>query len=126
MLYLNKSGGRVPSLMGITKRILSYALEFGIEISAEYITSEDNKLADTQSRVFLNPHIELRLKPSVFRAIDRLFGPHQVDCFAAMENHQLKHYVSWNPDPYSMYPDLFSRKFPKGNPDSEGKLKTRE
>jgi hypothetical protein len=34
-----------------------------------------------------------------------------LDCFAAMENHQLKHYVSWNPDPYSMYPDLFSRIF---------------
>ena len=105
----------MPSLMRITKRILSYALEFNILISAEYITSEDNKLADTQSRVFLNPHIELRLKPSVFRRINEFFGPHEVDCFAAMENHQLQRYVSWNPDPYSMYPNLFSRKFPRGN-----------
>jgi hypothetical protein len=39
MLHLNKAGGRVPSLMAITKKILTYALEFGISLSAEYITS---------------------------------------------------------------------------------------
>jgi hypothetical protein len=114
MLYLNKAGGRVPSLMAITKKILKYALSFGITLSAEYIKSKENVLADSQSREFLQPHIEYRLIPSLFKKIDLVFGPHQVDGFAAMENHQLKQYVSWRPDPYSMYPDLFSRKFPRG------------
>jgi hypothetical protein len=114
MLYLNKAGGRVPALMAITKKILLYALSFEITLSAEYITSKDNELADTQSREFLHPHIEYRLKPFLFKKINKVFGPHEVDGFAAMENHQLQHYVSWRPDPYSMYPDLFSRKFPQG------------
>jgi hypothetical protein len=114
MLYLNKAGGRVPSLMDITKKILTYALDFNISLSAEYITSKDNELADSQSRDFQNPHIEVRVKPFLFKKINKLFGPHDVDAFAAMENHHLKQYVSWRPDPYSMYPDLFSRTFPRG------------
>jgi hypothetical protein len=113
-LYLNKAGGRVPSLMAITKKILVYALSFGISLSAEYITSKENVLADDQSRIFLKPHIEFRLKRSIFNKIDKFFGPHEVDCFAAMENQQLSSYVSWRPDPFSMYPDLFSRKLPRG------------
>jgi hypothetical protein len=114
MLYLNKSGGRVPSLMAITKKILKYALSFNITISAEYITSEDNKLADAQSREFVNPQNELRIQRQIFQKIDSFFGPHEVDAFAAVENHQLPLYVSWRPDPYSMYPDLFSRTCPRG------------
>lgn len=116
MLYLNKAGGRVPSLMAITKKILTYALRFNITISGlvHYITSAENKLADFQSREFANPHIEFRLQPRIFSKIDRLFGPHEVDTFAAVENHQLPLYVSWRPDPFSMYPDIFSRKLPRG------------
>ena len=115
MLYINKTGGRVPSLMAITKRILKYALEFKITLTAEFIGTKANWRADDLSRKFEHPQYELRLKKDIFASVDQFFGPHQVDTFAAVENHQLPLYISWRPDPFSMYADLFSRKLPQGS-----------
>jgi hypothetical protein len=84
MLYLNKAGGRVKTLTKITKMIFKTALDRQITISASYINTHDNKIADEASRVFHNPEIELMVNPAWFLEINRQFGPFTLDCFAAM------------------------------------------
>jgi hypothetical protein len=54
------------------------------------------------------------LDPLIFTKLDRVWGPHQVDCFAAMNNSQLRHYVSWLPDPFALHADLLSEEAPEG------------
>lgn len=54
------------------------------------------------------------LDPKTFTKLDRVWGPHQVDCFAAMNNSQLKNYVSWLPDPFALHADFFSEEAPEG------------
>jgi hypothetical protein len=114
LIYINKMGGRVPSLVAVTTLIHDFALEHQIHLRAEYISTLDNKIADRLSRKFDNPQIEFMLNPSIFTKLDLIWGPHQVDCFASMNNCQLQHYVSWLPDPFSLYPDFMSKEAPEG------------
>ena len=44
----------------------------------------------------------------VFRDIDRLTGPLQVDLFALQLTYQLPNYMSWRPDPTAMATDAFT------------------
>jgi hypothetical protein len=115
MLYINKAGGKTKSLVKVTKMIYEFALRHNLQLSAEYISTHDNKIADEASRVFLNPDAEVMIEPACFQQIQDNLGPLDVDLFAAMENSQLPRYVSWRPDPSSMYGDAFSRRAPKGN-----------
>ena len=48
--YLNKMGGRVPTLSRIAERIHAFALKHRLVLSAEWIPSEAN-LADKESRI---------------------------------------------------------------------------
>jgi hypothetical protein len=114
MLYINRLGGRVESLREVTSRIWSFAHARGVTVSAEYINTLDNKLADRQSRVFENPNVELTLRQDLFQAVQRAFGPLDYDCFAAMENHQLQSYIALRPDPFAIQTDFFSRTAPPG------------
>jgi hypothetical protein len=54
------------------------------------------------------------LDPLVFKKLDLVWCPHQVDCFAAMNNSQLEHYVSWLPDPFALHADFLSEEAPEG------------
>jgi hypothetical protein len=113
MLYINKLGGRVQSLRDVTKRIWNFAQSRQLHLSAEYINTLDNKLADHQSRVFSNPNIELSLRAPIFVSLQQALGPLDIDCFAAMENHQLPKYMALHPDPFSIQTDFFSKTSPR-------------
>jgi hypothetical protein len=114
LIYINKMGGRVPSLVGVTTMIHDFALQHRIQLRAEYISTLENKIADRLSREFENPQIELMLDTRIFAKLDLLWGPHAVDCFATMNNSQLEHYVSWLPDPYALHTDFMSQEAPEG------------
>jgi hypothetical protein len=113
MLYINKLGGRVQSLRAVTKRIWGFAQSRKLLLSAEYINTLDNKLADRQSRVFDNPNIELSLRTTIFKSVQQALGPLEIDCFAAMENHQLPKYMALRPDPFSIQTDFFAKTSPR-------------
>ena len=49
----------------------------------------------------------MMLNAQVFKCINAGGGPCQTDLFATRLNHQLDHYVSWQPDPFAMATDAF-------------------
>ena len=79
-----------------------------IWLSAEYITSQDNKDADEQSRITHN-NAEWHLNSNIFKLIILLWGKPDIDLFASRLNHQLDTYCSWKPDPFCESVDAFLR-----------------
>ena len=59
--------------------------------------------------------IEWKLNENVFEQIDKIFGPHDIDLFASQDNHQIKRYVSYLPDPNAEFIDAFSVNWNKLN-----------
>ena len=82
----------------------------GITLSAEHLPGIHNTTADAESRTF-HSSAEWQLLPSVFRRINTLLGPCQVDLFATRLNHQLPCYISWHPDHFAMSTDAFLGKW---------------
>ena len=80
----------------------------GIFLTAEYLPGSLNTEADWQSRNFQDSS-DWRLKVSVFKDLERLLGPFDLDLFASRHNAQLPKYVSWRQDPFSVEVDAFQR-----------------
>ena len=111
--YINRMGGTHSStLSNITCSLWQWCLQRapGITLSAEHLPGIHNITADAESRTF-HSSVEWQLVPSVFRGINTLLGPCQVDLFATRLNHQLPCYISWCPDPFSMSTDAFQGKW---------------
>lgn len=83
------------------------ALAYDLEIRAAYIPGVQNNLADGASR-WSTDRSALMLNRDLFRSIDGLWGPHNVDLFAARENAQLPNYFAWANDPMAAGIDAFS------------------
>ena len=58
----------------------------------------ENVRADFLSR-YLTDRTDWHLNPTIFQAIDRLWGPLEVDLFATRLTAQLPRFFSWRPDP---------------------------
>ena len=82
-------------------RTWQWCLQRGITLSADHLPGIYNTTGDAKSQIF-HSSAKWQLLPSVFRRINTLFGPCQVDLFASRLNHQLPCYISWCPDPFSM------------------------
>ena len=108
MSYINRMGGREPHLTRVTEEVHSFCMARNIFLTAEYLPGEENTLADTLSRVTSNMS-ESQLAISLFRLVDKEWGPHMLDCFASATNTQCKHYVSLRLDTLTSYTDFFSR-----------------
>ncbi len=65
---------------------------FDMKIRTRYIRSAANVWANNLSRVTDNS--DWQLAPRVFRHLDKLWGPHTVDHFAANLNKQVPRYNS--------------------------------
>jgi hypothetical protein len=72
LIYINKMGGKVHSLVGVVKMILEFALEHRIHLRAEYISTLDNKIADRLSRQFDNPQIKRKCAHTFLEIVARL------------------------------------------------------
>ena len=110
--YLNKMGGRVPSLSRIAERIHSFALKHELVLSAEWIPSDSNQ-ADKESRIE-GDLSDWMLNPQAFALVVKRFGRMQLDLFASNQNAQTPLFVSLKADPEAHYVDAFSRKIPHG------------
>lgn len=78
-----------------------------IWLFATYIRSEDNKVADQESRA-LPTETEWELNQSSFEEIIRSCGRPDIDLFASNINKKCNIYISWLPDPNSLTIDAFS------------------
>ena len=107
--YVRKMGGcRSIRCHRVASRIWDWALTRHTWLSIAHLAGIDNTEADTCSRVF-NDRTEWQLDPTIFADILKFFNvsPY-LDLFASRLNHQLPHYISWNPDPHACGTDAFA------------------
>ena len=103
----SKNGGTGSlEMITITKRIWFYLIQNKITITAEWIPSHLNTIADWESRN-VKDTAEWKLCPKVFRAICQTMEQPTVDLFASRISHQLKTYFSWKADPDCLAVDTF-------------------
>lgn len=97
--YINRMGGvQYPHLTRITKDIWQWCESRRIFVSASYIKSTDNIIADAESRRN-HPDIEWELNSDSFTQITNNFGMPDIDLFASRINRKCAKYVSWHRDP---------------------------
>ena len=105
--YLNNMGGPVPRLTALAESIWEVAHRLGISVQASFLAGRLNCQADRLSR--LSPQYEWSLCPSLFRFIDRLYGPHTVDRFASQATAMLPRYNSRYLDPLTSGVDALAQ-----------------
>lgn len=107
--YINRLGGtRSPDLSNLAKKLWMFCLEHQIYLKAEYLPGLKNVCADWNSR-FLVDHTDWKLSVNVFKRLDYLGGPLEVDLFASRLTTQLPSYFSWMPDSGALAVDAFLR-----------------
>lgn len=95
--YLNKLGGQSADLTQVAKAIWSEAYSLQAHLSGKHLAGVLNVDADRLSR--LDGPYDWTLNPRVFEYLDRVWGPHTIDRFAAFDNTQLPEYNSYYHDP---------------------------
>jgi hypothetical protein len=104
--YVNKMGGRVSLLSQLAETLWDWCLQQNIQLQAQYLPGELNKVADYLSRKGAE-HQDWMLNPMIFQQLNHLWGPHQVDLFASRLNHQIPIFYSWHPEPGTTAVDAF-------------------
>lgn len=105
---INKKGSVQHLKLGkITKQIWQWCEEKQIHIFASYIPTKQNRAADKQSRI-TEIETEYELNENTFRLITKNLGQPTIDLFASCVNKKCERFVSWKPDPDSLYVDAFT------------------
>ena len=63
-----------------------------IQLLAEWLPREENKLADYPSK--LSDTDDWQLNPKLFDWLDLMWGPHSIDCFASNRTNQMSRFCS--------------------------------
>ena len=107
--HINRLGGtRSPILVDLTKKMFAWCLERQIRIQAQHLPGKINLRADFLSR-HLRDRTDWILNAKIFTAINRIWGPLQVDLFATRFSAQLQRFFSWRADPEAEATDAFSQ-----------------
>ena len=97
--YLLKMGGTQNRCMtDIAKKIWEYLLQYEITITAEYLPSALNQVADWESR-HVKDSTDWKLDPNISSDLCRLRGHPEMDLFASRLSNQLPQYMSLKQDP---------------------------
>ena len=92
----------------ITQEIWNFCIEHNMWVSAAFIPSKSNVVADEESRS-INVDAEWMLNKNLFNNIlDKFEIELDIDLFASRLNTQLTKYVSFRPDPGAFAVDAFS------------------
>jgi hypothetical protein len=106
--YINRMGGiQFKELSKLAKQLWMWCEERNIWIFASYIRSEENVIADVESRR-LEPETEFELSNIAFDKLCQSFGVPDIDLFASRSNTKCKRYISWQKDPGSVTVDAFT------------------
>lgn len=97
--YVNRMGGvRFTHLNIISRNLWQFCEERRIFVFASYISSQDNEIADAESRR-QHPDIEWELSAEAFSMITSKLGTPEIYLFASRTNNKCYRYVSWQRDP---------------------------
>ena len=106
--YINRMGGvQFPHLTKLTKSIWQWCEARNLFVSALYIPSIENNIADAESRR-VHPDIEWELSDFAFQNIIKSFGQPDIDMFASRINKKCVKYISWHRDPDAYNINAFS------------------
>lgn len=106
--YINRMGGiKYVHLNSITKKIWQWCEQKKIYLFASYIKSEDNVIADQESRRS-HSEIECELNDIYFTKIIDTFASPEIDLFASRANTKCHRYASWKGDPDAYKIDAFT------------------
>ena len=109
VLYINHLGGTVsPQLTDLAKNLWLWSLCRDLVLTAQHIPGVDNQIADSESRE-LKDRLDWKLSPAVFRTINAIWGPLEVDLFASRLSHQLSRFFSWRLDPLAEATNAFQQ-----------------
>ena len=109
--YLNHQGGTCSrKLSDLAIKIWGWALDSGLTLHAEHIPGVLNVAADRESRRTSDPS-DWMLSQDVFQELMYLWGPCNIDLFAARHNSQLPAYYSFRPDPQALAMDALAQEW---------------
>jgi hypothetical protein len=94
---INSGTSRSPTLMSALRRLQDFVRAAEIEIfgRAHWLPTADNAAADKLSR--LSDPGDWSIHASVFRRLDKWWGPHTIDLFAQVHNAQLPRFITRYP-----------------------------
>lgn len=107
--YVNKLGGSTSGLSQIATAIWTECFKLNVNLSAKHLAGRLNIHADRLSRINPNSTHEWRLHPAIFKYIDNIWGPHEIDRFANINNAHCVKYNSLYADPNSMGVDALAQ-----------------
>ena len=92
-----QAGSRKQHLQDGAMAIYEMCFQNGIKLEMEWIPRSQNQLADYISRI--QDYDDWMIDPNVFSFVNMAWGPHTIDCFAAVHNSQLDRFHSrfWCP-----------------------------
>lgn len=106
--YINLMGGtRYQNLSRLAKDIWYWCEQRNLGIFASYIRSEENTIADSESRK-REHETEVGLSKYAFDEICRVFGKPEINLFASRANAKCSRYISWQQDPNAITIDAFT------------------
>ncbi len=108
LAYLNRLGGKIPNLNRVVINLHQFCKPRGITITAEYIKGVENVIADRLSREIPTMQMEWELDQTIFKEIDRRWGPITLDLFATQANRKTSRYVSYRPERAAIATDAFT------------------
>ena len=77
--YINNMEGKVSAeLVALARSLWMWCLEKNIHITAQYLPGVQNTIADAESQTIVD-RFDWKLNPNLYRRIDHLFGPIEVD-----------------------------------------------
>ena len=115
-LYFFKLGGtKNEHMIRLSKEMWHYLLNRNMAITAEYLPSVLNTVADRESRKKPDSSQWL-LHPKVFQAVSRLLGSPTINLSASRLFHQLPQCIAWHSDPYIQGTDAMIQNWNIGLP----------
>ena len=85
-------GSGKPALQHEVIRIFRFCLETNVQLHPEWIPREQKEVPDAISKQ-LDPD-DYVLDPTIFAALDTMYGPHTVDCFSSFRTRQIPQFNS--------------------------------
>lgn len=114
MAYINRQGGcKSTQCFNVAKLIWQWCESKGVTISASWLNTKDNFIADKLSRAEKDVS-DFMLGANYFTKISKEFGNPNIYLFASYQTTQCNAFYSWKPDPHSVGVDAFTHEWQDG------------
>ena len=116
LFYINNMGGRKQHLALLAEQIYAASQANHVKLIAYHLPGMSNHQADWESRKTRSLElVDFQLHPSLFKKIDRVFGPHSIDAFATYQNRQTPRFGTWEPQPEATWIDSMNQSWKEEN-----------